>query len=100
MEKKAQTYVRVMAITHTEFLRSLAPLNKYYTFKIDPAKTSILINDGPRHIKIKLGPENITRLGALQIPSTEVEFSFTAFSPSELNEFWRLFDLSFRRGGG
>jgi len=100
MGDKAQTYVRVMTITHAEFLRSLVPLNKYYTYNIDPAKTSIFITDGPRHIAIKLGPENITRLGALQMPSTEVKFTFTAFSQSELDEFWRLFDLSFRRGGG
>lgn len=100
MGEKVQTYVRVMTITHTEFLRSLVPLKKYYSYKIDPAKTFISISDGPRLVNIKLEPESITQLGALQMPSTKVEFSFTAFSPSELGEFWRVFDLSFRRGGG
>ena len=97
---KTQTYVRVMAITHAEFLRSLVPLKKSYSYKIDPAKTLITVSDGPRQVNIKLEPEGITQLGALQMPSTKVEFTFTAFSPSELDEFWRLFDLSFRRGGG
>ncbi|NNF96226.1 MAG: hypothetical protein HKM94_04785 [Halobacteria archaeon] len=100
MSVKTQTYLRVMTITHTEFLRSLLPLKKHYSYKINPDKTSIFITDGPRHINIKLGPENIMQLGALQMPSTEVKFTFSAFSPSELDEFWRLFDLSFRRGGG
>ncbi len=100
MGVKTKTYVRVMAITHTEFLRSLIPLKKSYSYKVDPTKTLITITDGPRQINIKLGPENISQLGALQMPSTEVKFSFTAFSPSELDEFWRLFDLSFQRGGG
>jgi hypothetical protein len=100
MSEKAQTYVRVMAITHAEFLRSLVPLKKYYAYKVDPAKTSISISNGPRQVNIKLEPESITQLGALQMPSTVVNFSFTAFSQSELDDFWRLFDLSFRRGGG
>lgn len=100
MGAKTQTYVRVMAITHAEFLRSLVPLKKSYSYKIDPAKTLISISDGPRQVNIKLEPERTTQLGALQMPSTKVKFTFTAFSPSELDEFWRVFDLSFRRGGG
>ena len=100
MNKRTQTYVRVMTITHAEFLRSLSPLETRHSYKLDSHNSIIHITDGIRKVKIKLRPENVKQMGSLQIPVTEVEFTFTEFSPPELNEFWRLFDLSIRRGGG
>lgn len=67
---------------------------------VGPERTSIRIEDGARHVIIRLGPEGTKQLGALQMPSTEVKFTFVGFTPSRLDEFWRLFDLSYRRGGG
>lgn len=89
-----------MAITHAEFIRSLTPLKKYYAYKLNPDKTIISITDGPRHIEIKLGAESIKRLGSLHMPVSEVMFSFSGFTTTQQSEFWRVFDLSFRRGGG
>ena len=100
MDNPTQTYKRVMAITHAEFLRSLIPLKKHYSYKFNPSKTSISIAAGSGELTIQLGPEYVKRLGALEMPFTDVEFAFTGFTPSDLNEFWRLFDLCFRRGGG
>ena len=100
MVMATQTFIRVMTITHAEFFRSLSPLKKYYSYKPGTDSSSISISDGLRQVKIKLGPENVKKLGALKMPVTEVEFIFTGFSSTELDEFWRLFDLCFRRGGG
>lgn len=100
MAKQAQTERRLMAISEAEFLRSLTPLNKHYTYRIDRAKRRIVIDDNPRSVEIHLGPETSNRLGALKMPAMQVELSFNDFSQAELERFRYRFDLCFRRGGG
>ena len=100
MAAESQTYTRTMCITHADFLRSLLPLKKYYPYKINDAVNQILIHDDQRVIQIQLGTEGHVELGALNMPSTEVTFTFRGFTPPERELFWSRFDLCFRRGGG
>jgi hypothetical protein len=100
MPADVQTHTRVMSITHAEFLRSLLPLKKYYQYKIDDNGKLILISDEQRVVKIRLGKEGRTVIGSLQMPSTQVELTFSGFTPPDMDLFWSRFDLCFRRGGG
>jgi len=100
MPEEAQTEIRLMAISHTEFLRSLTPLEKHYRCHIDEEQKQVVISDGPRSVEVHLGPETSQRLGALQMPAMEIELSFHGFTPEELKRFRSRFDLCFRRGGG
>ncbi len=100
MPAEAQTEIRLMAISHAEFLRSITPLKKHYRYHIDEEKRRIVVNDGPRSVEVRLGPETSKRLGVLQMPAMEVELSFHGFTQEELERFRYRFDLCFRRGGG
>ena len=100
MSATTQTEVRLMAITHADFIRSLKPLEKFYEYRVDENKKHIEISDGARHIQVQLGSEKSQQLGALQLPSIEVKFTFSKFTQQEIAQFWNRFDLCFRRGGG
>ncbi len=100
MPAEARTEVRLMTISHKEFLRSLTPLEKHYQVYIDADQKRIVIRDGTRSVEVHLGPETRQRLGALRLSATEVELSFQGFTPEALARFRSRFDLCFRRGGG
>jgi len=100
MAPRDHTEVRVMAIGHRDFLRSFTPLGKHYRYAVDSNAGRIVIEDGPRRVEIHLGVETRRLLGALEMPSTEVSFTFHNFSKTELERFRERFDLCFRRGGG
>ena len=95
-----KTEKRLMAISRSEFLRSLTPLGKYYQYRIDGDGERIVISDGPRSVEVHLGPETRQRLGALQMPAMEVALVFHGFTQEQLARFRSRFDLCFSRGGG
>lgn len=98
--KPASTILRVMSISHTEFLRSLKPLGKYYPYRIDESRRQILLTDRERRIEIRLGKQQRKLLGALDLPETTVEFRFHACEQRDIERFFSRFDICFRRGGG
>lgn len=94
------TILRIMSISHAEFLRSFKPLGRYYPYRIDDSRRQIQLKDRERRIEIRLGAEQRRHLGALCLPETTVEFQFHAFERNEIERFFARFDLCFRRGGG
>ncbi|MEJ2692727.1 MAG: hypothetical protein P8166_06600 [Candidatus Thiodiazotropha sp.] len=89
-----------MSISHAEFLRSLEPLGKYYSYRIDDSQRQILLQGKDQHIEIRLGNEQRKQLGALELPVTTVEFRFDTSKQQDIESFLSRFDLCFRRGGG
>lgn len=89
-----------MTLTRAEFLRSLEPLGRHYQCRVSPDQQRVTIDDGPRRVRIELGPESVRRQGALRLPTLTVSFSFHGFDADTLAAFRQRFELSFRRGGG
>jgi hypothetical protein len=87
-----------MALTHAEFLRSLPAAAAGMECRIEGAR--ILLQDPPRRVEIRLGPEGSLALGSLRLPQTEVELRLEGFSPQAREAFLRRFALAFQRGGG
>jgi hypothetical protein len=90
--------VRPMGLTHVEFMRSLPAAVEGMDCRVDGRH--IVISDSTRRIMIRLGPEQVRRLGSLALPQTQVNLSFEGFSEEQRKDFLRRFDLAFQRGGG
>ncbi len=89
---------RCMGLGHAEFLRGLPPALGGLRWRWED--DMILVEDPPRLLLIRLGPERQQRLGALVLPQTPVTLSFQGYPEAERAAFLRRFDLAFQRGGG
>jgi hypothetical protein len=89
-----------MSITHSEFLRSLQPLKRYYSLREEDQGRRIVIEAETLSVEIVLGVEGVLTLGSLSVPSSKVDFIFHPSSSDEKAQFLARFDLCFRRGGG
>ncbi|MCG8487889.1 MAG: hypothetical protein MI756_10520 [Chromatiales bacterium] len=89
-----------MAITHRDFLRSLQPMKRDYPIRVEEQGTKFLITRDGLDMEILLAEEQLVRMGALSMPRTKVDFLFHTASPQQVADFFRRFELSFRRGGG
>ena len=87
-----------MGITHSEFFRTLpaALASTPYTVQ----GHDVVIGDDTRRLVISLSPESRRRLAALSLPSTQVHFTFSGYSPQDIEQFMAGFDRAFQRGGG
>ena len=90
--------VKDMAITHTDFFRSLAPLLQGVRHEV--SEQGVTIWPGQGHVAIRLGPEDTRALGNFKLPRTRVELNFHDCPAEAITEFIARFDLRFRRGGG
>jgi hypothetical protein len=91
---------RLMAITQRDFLRSLQPMKRDYQIKTVDQGTGFLIRGEDLDLQIRLGAEQLVRMGSLSLPRIQVDFSFQSTSPQQVRDFFSRFELSFRRGGG
>ncbi|MES9862826.1 MAG: hypothetical protein ABW157_15965 [Candidatus Thiodiazotropha sp. LLP2] len=89
-----------MSITHREFSRSLNPLKRYYSLVQKEQGRRIFLRSEFLSVELRLGSENAFSLGALSMPSTQVNFIFHVASDEEKARFLKRFELCFRRGGG
>lgn len=87
-----------MGITHSEFFRTLptALAPSPYTVR----DHDVIIGDSTRRLIISLSPESRRRLGALSLPTTQIHFTFSGYSPQDIDRFMAHFDRAFQRGGG
>ena len=91
-------FSRDMGITHSEFFRTLPaalPASAYTVQGPD-----IIVAEDTRRLVITLSPEGRRRIAALSLPTTQVHFTFTGYSPQDVEEFMARFDRAFQRGGG
>ncbi|MEJ2622694.1 MAG: hypothetical protein P8163_21365, partial [Candidatus Thiodiazotropha sp.] len=89
-----------MAITQRDFLRSLQPMKRDYEIKAADQGTRFLIRGEGLELEIRLGAEQLVRMGSLSLPRIQVDFIIQSASSQQLSDFCSRFELSFRRGGG
>ena len=91
-------FSRDMGITHSEFFRTLPaalPALSYTVHGLD-----IIVAEDTRRLVIRLSPEGRRRIAALSLPTTQVHFTFSGYSPQNVDHFMARFDRAFQRGGG
>jgi hypothetical protein len=91
-------FTREMGVTHADFLRTLPKALDGIPFYITGA--TITVQDGPRRLTIRLGPEQERRIARLRLPATLVHFEFLDYHQVEIAAFMRRFERCFQRGGG
>ena len=87
-----------MGITHSEFFRTLASALPSMRYTVQDR--DVVIDDGARRLVIQLSPEGRRRIAALSLPTTQVHFTFSGYSPADVEQFMARFDRAFQRGGG
>ena len=90
-------FSRDMGITHSEFFRTLPAAVPFSAYTIHGH--DIIVAEDSRRLVISLSPEGRRRIAALSLPTTQVHFTFSGYSPQDVEEFMARFDRAFQRGG-
>ena len=91
-------FSRDMGITHSEFFRTLPAALPALPYTIQGH--DVIVAEDARRLVITLSPEGRRRIAALSLPTTQVHFTFSGYSPQEVEQFMARFDRAFQRGGG
>ena len=91
-------FSRDMGITHSEFFRTLPAALAPTPYTVQDR--DVIVNDDTRRLVISLSPEGRRRIAALSLPTTQVHFAFSGYSPEDVEQFMVRFDRAFQRGGG
>ena len=92
-------FSKQMGFRRSDFLDQI-PLS-IGDFQLIENGDELLISDQHnRLLTLTLHPEGERRIALLRIPTLQVDFSFSGFSPTERAAFMHNFDLHMRRGGG
>ena len=91
-------FSRDMGITHHEFFRTL-PVALAST-PCTVQGRDVVITEDTRRLVISLSPEGRRRIASLSLPTTQVHFTFSGYSPQDIEQFMARFDRAFQRGGG
>ena len=91
-------FSRDMGITHSEFFRTLPAALP--TLPYTAQGRDVIVHDDTRCLVISLSPEGRRRIAALSLPTTQVHFTFSGYSPQDVEQFMARFDRAFQRGGG
>ena len=91
-------FSRDMGITHREFFRTLPAALGPTPYTVQGR--DIIITEDARRLVISLSPEGRRRIAALSLPTTQVHFTFSGYSPQDIEQFMARFDRAFQRGGG
>ncbi|OGT72744.1 MAG: hypothetical protein A2W76_00840 [Gammaproteobacteria bacterium RIFCSPLOWO2_12_47_11] len=89
---------REMTITHADFFRLLPKALADYQCKISDHAIEVKLTSG--HIKIRLMPETTRRIGALELPVTNMTFHFENTVQDEMQDFFSKFNMAYQKGGG
>ncbi len=91
-------FSRDMGITHSEFFRTLPAALATLPYTVQGH--DVVIGEDTRRLVISLSPEGRRRIAALSLPTTQVHFTFSGYSPQDIDRFMARFDRAFQRGGG
>lgn len=87
-----------MGITHSEFFRTLPTALAPSPYTVQGH--DVIVSDDVRCLVISLAPEGRRRIASLSLPTTQVHFTFSGYSPQDIDQFMARFDRAFQRGGG
>ncbi len=90
--------IRRMALTHTEFLRTLPAATLGWERRIEGPR--IMLSRNTHRVEIHLGQEGEHKIGSLSLPQTDIELCFFGLDNAARHEFLKRFDLAYHRGGG
>lgn len=91
-------FSRDMGITHREFFRTLPAALAQTSYTVQGR--DVIITEDTRRLVITLSPEGRRRIAVLSLPTTQVHFAFSGYSPQDVEQFMSRFDRAFQRGGG
>lgn len=91
-------FSRDMGITHSDFFRTLPAALARTPYTVQGR--DVIVNDDTRRLVISLSPEGRRRIAALSLPTTQVHFTFSGYSPQDVEQFMSRFNRAFQRGGG
>ena len=87
-----------MGVNHQDLFRRLPAAIGFLKYSI--RGDTITIVDQQQQLLIRFGEVQERRVGALSLPTTRLDFTFSGFSNSAVVAFMERFDLYFRCGGG
>jgi hypothetical protein len=90
--------VREMGATPAELLRGLPAVLAPWRFEVRGGEVHAEAGGG--QLRIGFRPQGDRGLGALRLPVTRVELTFSGFTAEEASEVLARFDRQFQRGGG
>jgi hypothetical protein len=94
-----ETYItREMGLSHAEFLRTLPRALEGSPYQRDG--NNIVIREPRRQLIIQLAPEGKRQIALLQLPVTQVTFTFSGYTAADIDAFMQRFARYFQRGGG
>ena len=91
-------FSRDMGITHSEFFRTLPAAMAALPYTVQGHE--VIVHDDTRRLVISLSPEGRRGIAALSLPTTQVHFAFSGYSPQDIDRFLTRFDRAFQRGVG
>ncbi len=98
MTTKAVIIEKEMAVTHSDFFRSLPNALNGEKCSIEGSLVRIYSTAGT--CTIELGPEGRREIALLSLPKTLVKMKFENFSKKERQKALERFDRAFQRAGG
>ncbi len=87
-----------MSITRADFRRLLPAAVNHVAFVEEDG--GFRYCEGERGWRIRMQPLPQLRLGLIRLERHQIDFSFTAYSVKEIEDFMARFEMYFRRGGG
>jgi len=92
------SFTKEFGLTHAEFFRSLPSAIENHPYRVEGQR--VIMEYGERSVEIKLGVQQIRKIALLEIPYTNLSFTFKGFEQQDMDAFMLRFNLYFRRGGG
>ncbi|MDH3693508.1 MAG: hypothetical protein OER96_02925 [Gammaproteobacteria bacterium] len=95
---KDHSFTKEFGLTHAEFFRSLPSAIENHPYRVEGRCVTMDYDD--RSVEIELGAQQVRKIALLEIPFTNLSFTFKGFELQDIDAFMQRFNLYFRRGGG
>ncbi len=87
-----------MSISHADFYRLLPKVLETYKYSIKSPVINVNIKNGK--LIIQLNEQTTHKIASLELPSTKVDFEFINVEENDIDNFFKEFEITYRRGGG
>ncbi len=94
-----RTYNKDMGYTHAEFFRLLPVALGSSEYVVSSLEIN-LSSGANKQLRIVLGPQGSRNIALLSIPVIPVSLYLSGYSDQEADDLMKLFERTYRRGGG